>query len=162
MERARHDVGLGLDAFAPALGDGFSPARHPRTAALVERAHAAATAPLRAAKARFARVRPYDADERVQPAAAREDTPSYPSGHATRGVLVARVLAALAPARRDALLELGRQVGYDRVIAGVHYPSDVLAGQQLGDAIADALLATPAFRADLEAARAAEWSPQAR
>jgi hypothetical protein len=161
VERARDDVGLGLHAFASALGDASSP--RPRTAALLERAHAAATEPLRAAKARFGRPRPYAADARVHPGAEREESPSYPSGHATRGVLVARVLAELAPApaQRRALLEAGRQKGYDRVLCGVHYPSDVIAGQRLGDAIADVILADASFRAELDAARAAEW-PAAR
>jgi acid phosphatase (class A) len=156
-ERARRDVGLGLAAFAPALGDGFASASHPRTAALIDRAHAAATAPIRGAKARFGRVRPYDADRRVEPLD-REDTPSYPSSHATRGLLVARILGELSVGRAGALLDAGRRVGHDRVLAGVHYPTDVLAGQRLGDALADALLADRAFRAELEAVRAAEWS----
>jgi membrane-associated phospholipid phosphatase len=42
------------------------------------------------------------------------------------------------------------------VIAGVHYPRDVAAGQRLGEALARRLLADPGFRAALEAARA-EW-----
>jgi acid phosphatase (class A) len=160
VERARRDLGLGLDAFAPALGGGFDPARHPRTAALLDRAHASATGPIRAVKARFGRPRPYEADPRVEPAVPREDTPSYPSSHATRGVLVARVLAALAPARQEALLEAGLRAGFDRVLGGVHYPSDVLAGQRLGDMLASALLRDPAFIREIEAVRAAEWAPR--
>jgi acid phosphatase (class A) len=83
---------------------------------------------------------------------------SYPSGHATRGTLLARILAELAPERREALLRVGHQIGYDRVVGGVHYPSDVLAGDRLGDAVADALLADPDFRRQLEDVRRAEWS----
>jgi membrane-associated phospholipid phosphatase len=48
----------------------------------------------------------------------------------------------------------------DRVIAGVHYPTDVTAGMALGNAIADALLKNEKFRAELEMIRKAEWSPQ--
>jgi acid phosphatase (class A) len=157
VARARRDIGLGLDAFAPALGPGFDAGRHPRTAALLDRAHASASAPIRDAKARFRRVRPYDADRRVTPAVPPEDTPSFPSSHATRGVLIARVLAALAPSRGEALNEAGQRAGFDRVLAGVHYPSDVLAGQRLGEALAAALLQDPAFARDLAAVRAAEW-----
>jgi acid phosphatase (class A) len=91
----------------------------------------------------------------------REESFSYPSGHATRGVLAARVLAELAPARRAELLRLGEQVGYDRVVGGVHYPSDVLAGQRLGAALADELLARPELAAELAAVRAAEWTAPA-
>jgi acid phosphatase (class A) len=158
VARARREIGLGLEAFAPALGAGFDAARYPRTRALLDRAHASATAPIRDAKARYRRARPYEADRRVTPAVPPEDTPSFPSSHATRGVLVARVLAALAPSRGDALRDCGQRVGFDRVLAGVHYPSDVLAGQRLGEALAVALLETPAFARELEAVRAAEWA----
>jgi len=156
--RLSHDPGLGLDFFAPALGDGFDAAAHPRTRALIDRVHARATPIILGAKDRFGRARPYDADARVEPVAEKEATPSYPSGHATRGVLVARVLGELAPARREALRQAGLRPGYERVLGGVHYPSDVLAGFQLGDAIADAFLADPALQESLETVRRAEWA----
>ena len=62
---------------------------------------------------------------------------------------------SLGPMPRAAL-DRGRQVGYDRVLGGVHYPSDVDAGQVLGPVIAQAWLAEPAHQRRLEAARA-EW-----
>jgi acid phosphatase (class A) len=71
---------------------------------------------------------------------------------------MASVLAELAPDRRDALVRRGAQIGHDRVLAGVHYPSDVLAGLGLGEAIAQALLADAAFRASLEDVRKKEWA----
>ncbi|HET9596972.1 MAG TPA: phosphatase PAP2 family protein [Anaeromyxobacteraceae bacterium] len=157
VARLRHDPGLGLDFFAPALGERFDAAAHPRTRALIDRVHARATPVILSAKERFGRIRPYDSDARVEPVAEKESTPSYPSGHATRGVLVARVLAELAPARRDALRQAGLRPGYDRVLGGVHYPSDVLAGFRLGDAIADAFLADPALQESLETVRREEW-----
>lgn len=157
VARATRELVLDLDAFAAALGPGFDAGAHPRTRELLDLVHARATRPIQDAKKRFARPRPFQADARVAPAVEREVTFSYPSSHATRGVLVARVLADLAPARREALLEAGLRAGYDRVVAGVHYPSDVLAGQRLGGALADELLASPDVRARLEAARAAEW-----
>ncbi|HEX9290473.1 MAG TPA: phosphatase PAP2 family protein, partial [Anaeromyxobacteraceae bacterium] len=113
-------------------------------------------------KERFARPRPYDADVRVAPAVAREPSFAFPSGHAVRGVLHALLLAELAPARREALLERGRQIGFDRVRGGVHWPSDVEAGQRLGGALAAARLADPRFRARLEAAREKEWAAERR
>ncbi|HET9555477.1 MAG TPA: phosphatase PAP2 family protein, partial [Anaeromyxobacteraceae bacterium] len=108
-----------------------------------------------------ARPRPYEASAQVAPIVERERSASFPSGHATRGALFAALLAELAPGGRAALLRRGAEIGEDRVIAGVHYPSDVAAGQRLGEALARALLAEPAFRAALEAARAAEWGEAA-
>lgn len=157
IARAQAEVKIELETFAGAFGPGFEAAAHPRTRALLDRLHDDASVFVDRARAHFVRPRPFVAEPRVQPAVKREPSPSYPSSHGTRGVLYARVLAELAPARSEALLEVGRRVGSDRVLAGVHYPSDVLAGQRLGEALAAAMLATPSFRAEIAEVRAAEW-----
>src|SRR5208283_3499611 len=79
---------------------------------------------------------------------------AYPSGHATRGILFARILAQIAPDSRVELMERGREIGWDRVIAGVHRPSDIVAGRTLGEAIANALLDSKGFQEELAAAKA--------
>lgn len=157
IARAQAEVKIELETFAGAFGPGFDAAAHPRTRALLDRLHDEASAFVDQGREHFARPRPFVAEQRVQPAVKRETSPSYPSSHGTRGVLYARVLAELAPTRSEALLEVGRRVGFDRVLAGMHYPSDVLAGQRLGEALAAAMLATPAFRAEVTELRANEW-----
>lgn len=157
VRRAEAGVKLGLASFAEALGPGFDPARHPRTEALLAAVAEEARQATGELKRRWLRQRPFVADPRVQPAIEREPTPSYPSGHAARGVVFARVLAELAPERREALLQRGLSIGYDRVIGGVHWPSDVEASQRIAPAIADRILADPAWRARIEEVRAAEW-----
>lgn len=101
------------------------------------------------------RARPCNADPRVvviegvkKP---KQNDPGYPSGHSLRGVLYAELLAELMPDLRDKLMERGLQIGWDRVIAGVHYPSDVSAGRVLGHNIAQHLLHDEAFVHDLRA-----------
>ncbi len=79
---------------------------------------------------------------------------SYPSGHAAQGRLVADVLAAAVPTRAAVLAAWGDRLGDNRVVCRVHWPSDIVAGRKLGDAMFAALQADPAFRADLAAARA--------
>ena len=158
VARASSEEELSLEDFAGALGPGFDVARHPGTEALLALAVAASRPCVWAAKGAHGRPRPYAADPRVSPAATREDTASFPSGHATRGALMAAVLAELVPNRREALLRRGAQIGNDRVLAGVHYPSDVVAGQRLGDDMARALLADADFRAALEDVRKKEWA----
>ena len=88
-------------------------------------------------------------DQRIKPAADLEKSMSYPSGHATRGIIFALVLAELVPAQKDAILARGKQIGDDRVLAGVHFPSDVVAGQTLAKAILAQLMASEAFQGGL-------------
>lgn len=160
VERALSEVKLGLGAYATAAGRPLDAVRFPQTAALIDQVGKDIKAVTDQLKKHFQRPRPYLADPRVQPAIEREMSPSYPSGHATRGLAYAMVLAELAPERREALLAQGRLVGVDRVIGGVHYPSDIESGQRLALKLAGAWLADPLNRTRVEAVRAAEWSGQ--
>ena len=83
-----------------------------------------------------------------------EGTNSYPSGHSTVGTVDALVLAELFPEKRAAILALGRQIGWDRVLTGYHFLTDVRAGRVLGQAIVRELMANPAFQHDLAEAKA--------
>jgi acid phosphatase (class A) len=51
-------------------------------------------------------------------------------------------------------LEIGRNIGWDRVLIGKHFPTDIYAGRVLGKAIVHELLASPAFQHDLAEAKA--------
>ena len=62
------------------------------------------------------------------------ETPSYPSGHATLGRLVAKLVADEAPLEhRRNILDIGERIGYSRQVAGAHYASDTEFGHRLGD-----------------------------
>ena len=62
------------------------------------------------------------------------ETPSYPSGHATLGRLVAKLIADEAPLEhRRNILDIGERIGYSRQVAGAHYASDTEFGHRLGD-----------------------------
>ena len=98
-----------------------------------------------AVKAVYDEPRPFQVNDDVHPATDARPVASYPSGHAIRAVVYARLLGEIFPDHKDALLELAMQVGYGRVIAGVHFPMDVLAGQKLGNAYADVIVAQQAF-----------------
>lgn len=80
--------------------------------------------------------------------------PAYPSGHATQGYMTALVLSLVDPAHEAQYKALGFDVGLRREIAGVHYPSDSVAGRKLAQAILDKLVEVPAFKAQLERAKA--------
>jgi undecaprenyl-diphosphatase len=64
------------------------------------------------------------------------DRYSFPSGHATASMAVALAYGAAFPAFAVPLLLLAILVGFSRIRLGVHYPSDVLAGQLIAGATA--------------------------
>lgn len=156
-ERAKGEESLTPWTFADVLGPGFTKEKMPLTAALLDKVEQDTHASSDEAKRLWDRTRPPKQDARVTPFLKVPGNASYPSGHATRAMVWARILGALDPAHKDALRERARLVALDRVIAGVHYPTDVAAGMALGDALADQFLASPAFQADLAKAKA-EWT----
>lgn len=158
VQRALSEVKLTLGTYAAAAGVSLDAAHYPKTTALIDRVGKDIKVVTDGLKAHFRRPRPHLTDARVQPAIERETSPSYPSGHATRGLAYAIVLADLAPERRELLLAQGRLVGVDRVIGGVHYPSDIESGQRLALRLVNQWLADPQNRSLVESARAAEWS----
>lgn len=157
IQRALSEVKLTVGTYA-AAGVSLDAAQYPKTMALIDKVGKDVKAVTDGLKVHFKRPRPFMTDARVQPAVERETSPSYPSGHATRGLAFAIVLAELAPERREALLAQGRLVGVDRVIGGVHYPSDIESGQRLAIKLMATWLAAPQNRALVESVRAAEWS----
>jgi len=61
------------------------------------------------------------------------DPHSFPSGHAARSSMLAVIALGLGPLWLGlSLLVWAPLVGLARIILGVHYPSDVLAGMALG------------------------------
>jgi undecaprenyl-diphosphatase len=66
----------------------------------------------------------------------KTDPHSFPSGHATRAMLLGVLSLGLAPTWLGVLLIIwGPLVGIARIAMGVHYVSDVLAGWFLGTVI---------------------------
>lgn len=65
---------------------------------------------------------------------AHPDRFSFPSGHATAALSVALGYAVAVPPLAAPLVILGMIVGWSRVVLGVHYPGDVLAGQLIAAA----------------------------
>jgi acid phosphatase (class A) len=108
-------------------------------------------------KFRDQRLRPFVTDSSITPCI--EDTPrlresfSYPSGHGALGFGWALVLAEIAPAHADAIIERGRDFGWSRVVCGVHYPSDIDASRIVAAGAIARLHADPDFQRELAAAR---------
>lgn len=111
-----------------------------------------------AAKTRYTRLRPMVGHDDAPLCVPREvwmkTNPSYPSSNAEVGWAWALVLAELAPQKATPILARGLAIGENRAICGLHYPSDISAGQTMGAALVARLHADPAFMADLQTAKA--------
>jgi hypothetical protein len=154
VARCNEEVDGNAFELASVLGSSFNENDLPITAKLLDDAAKMAKPVFAAAKKVWNRHRPPVDNPEIHPCVPNEKTASYPSGHATRGMLWATIVAEIYPEKRDALLARGKQFGDDRFLSGIHYPSDVAAGQKLGAEIARRLLADPDFQARLKAAKA--------
>ncbi len=154
ITRAQSEEELTPAAFSNLFGPWFTPEKLPLTFALLNNASDDAHSIAASAKHLWQRPPPPLQDPALHPIVTLPKTFSYPSFHATRGALWAAILAQLAPDLRDPILARGAQIGEDRIIAGVHFPTDVAAGQRLGRYLAQRLLKNPAFQHDLALARA--------
>ncbi|MDP4025474.1 phosphatase PAP2 family protein [Methylobacterium sp. NEAU 140] len=157
---AANDVAEGaaavLDNYACILGTRIDQARVPATLNLLERARIDLANATRIPKVHFRRLRPFvgnDAPICVQRTQALADSFSYPSGHATQGWAYALILASLVPEKATAILARGRAYGESRIVCGVHWLSDVVAGRLNGSAVFAALVGDAAFRSDMDKAR---------
>jgi acid phosphatase (class A) len=159
LATADADLTKGPGLFACALGLNLTLANAPTVATLFRRTAADERAAVDPPKDHYGRRRPYlaaggDPAICVDKTASLAMSPSYPSGHSTLSWAWGLILAELAPDRAADILARARSIGESRVVCGVHYPSDVEAGRTNGAVLAAALHGDPAFRADLDKARA--------
>lgn len=138
---------LDLQRFVPLLGASLLEVDGRALAALFERLIAEVKLGYDSLKDHYGKPRPFVANDAVHPVAEARPVASYPSGHATRATVYGLLLTEIFPEHEAGLMELARQIGYGRVIGGVHYPSDVLAGEKLGTAYAAVIAGRPAFKA---------------
>ena len=156
LEAARRDDGDEKpDLFNAALG--FDVTALPATSKMLNDVLKEEDSDSKAAKAYFRRDRPWIVDTTIQTCAPHkptQDHASYPSGHATVAYGMGVVLANLMPGHAQAILERSRQFAENRIICGMHFRSDTIAGQQFGTIMAIRLMQNPQFQADMAAARA--------
>lgn len=146
--------------FATVLGPSFDLTKLPATARLLDDVAHEEKAAAKLAKVYFHRARPYVFDTGLKTCEKPDADPhnSYPSGHATLGFATGVVLAALLPSKSQVILARAADYAHERLVCGVHFRSDIVAGQVLGTAVALQLLADKDFRAEFDAA-AAELRP---
>ena len=133
---------------------GLTPERHRYTLELLGAGLRFATNTCQRIKWQLSVPRPVELNPTIQPMILTPGFSAFPSGHATEAFFAAELLHLLmTPTKADAptdnvmekentaslrcqLLRLAYRVSENRVVAGLHYPMDSIAGQALGIALA--------------------------
>ena len=68
-------------------------------------------------------------------------------------MVVTQILGMLIPQKEQDLKKLAQKISYRRILVGMHYPHDIIAGEQLARLILGGLLQNEEFRKDFENAR---------
>lgn len=89
-------------------------------------------------KQRTLRPRPYQVRPDIRLGAEPLDQFSFPSGHTLHAVSLSIVAVAHFPALGALLFPFALLVALSRVVLGLHYPSDVVAGAAIGAGLAAA------------------------
>lgn len=89
----------------------------------------------------FVRERPFITHAAINRGAAPLDRYSFPSGHTLHAVSFSWQACAHFPELAWVLLPLTALIAGSRVVLGLHYPTDVLAGASIGAALAELGLA---------------------
>jgi acid phosphatase (class A) len=96
-------------------------------------------------KTYWGRMRPYEVSNAVQPCLPPSGSASYPSGHSTLAHTFAAVLSSIDPGNQTVYQARADQIAEDRVMGGVHFPSDIAAGKILAAQLYRSMLQNPAF-----------------
>lgn len=140
------------------LGARFAQKPRPALTRLMGRLLVDADSLTRLLAERSPRPRPIKAIEGLEPCQrvndAIRDGASWPAGGAVAGSAYGEMFAALAPDRAANARGMGREIGLSRTVCRMNWPADVADGAVLGQRLYAAEAGSPAFAADLEAARA--------
>ena len=163
-KRVQADGEVTVFRFDDVLGPNFSKDKLPKLAAFFEHVQDAETPFYGAVKDYWKRPRPFVADARVHALPALKEgvynkdkhaySFSFPSGHSTFGATYAILLSQMVPEKRAELFGRGWQYGQNRVIGGVHFPTDVEAGRIDATVLVYAMMQNPQFQKDFADAKA--------
>lgn len=111
-------------------------------------------------KDHYKRIRPDHIDTTLKTVIPNPGHPAYPSGHGGQSHMVGLLLGLLDEKHKDIYMAHAWAIGTRREIAGVHYPSDAVAGRKLAEDVLEKLLEVPAFQEQLKKAKDSFTTPE--
>jgi acid phosphatase (class A) len=154
VDAARADRRTRIERFYGSLGlDPENPPALPHVEDLAQALEDDVRIAVRSAKEHFRRLRPYEIEPRLEPCIGDVAADlSFPSGHAAFAYAMAGMLSDLVPERRAALEARADEFARQRLVCGVHFPSDLAAGRKAAAWVLDAARSKPEYSS--EAAKA--------
>jgi acid phosphatase (class A) len=153
IEEAKADEKFTMDLVTNVVGPDFTPKNYPVTFDLLKRLLDDESFLTSTLKEEYKRNRPYQDHPEVKNLFPAKQY-SYPSGHASGSRILMLILAQLFPDKATALINRANTIAQSRVNAGVHYPSDIIAGNAVAHALEFAIQDNPEFQNDLAKAKA--------
>jgi membrane-associated phospholipid phosphatase len=86
-------------------------------------------------------IRPFQYDSEYRSVFTTPNHPSYPSAHSCNSMSTAAILAHYFPIDAEEVMAIAKEAGEARIWAGIHFRSDIVAGEALGQNVANAVLA---------------------
>ncbi|QEN87915.1 phosphatase PAP2 family protein [Labrys sp. KNU-23] len=136
------------------FGPKFDKTKLPKFAAFFDRVVETEAAVVDPAKKTLNRPRPHMVSDIVKPVVKLSSSGAYPSGHTTLGTLMGIVLADMIPEKRAEIMARAWDYGHSRLVAGIHYPSDIEMGRISGSVIAVTIVRQDDFKAEFAPAKA--------
>jgi acid phosphatase (class A) len=99
----------------------------------------------------YQRPRPYTTDPTIKPCIFMPPgNKAYPSGHSSHATAAACLLSKMFPGHSKELKKWVDHLAEQRIVGGVHHPSDVAAGKKLGRDICKRVAKEPDFAKDID------------
>ncbi|EJJ29298.1 acid phosphatase [Rhizobium sp. CF142] len=155
VDRAVADAEEDIWRYSDVIGNPkFTKENLPKFSAFFDRIVETEAAVVDPAKDVWKRTRPHLLyPDLIKPVVPLSKSGSYPSGHTTVGTLMGVVLSDMVPEKKDAIMARAWEYGWNRVVGGIHYPTDIEAGRISGIAIAQTIMQHDDYKAEYEAAK---------
>ena len=153
IKQAQDDDQRTVFRFADVMGPNFKTENLPLATKLFQHVYEDGRAATLAAKNFFKRTRPFVVDPEIKIIVVELPDFSYPSSHSTFGNEAGILLAEIVPENAAAIFARAAEYAHNRVVAGVHFPTDVEAGRIAASVIDNTLLHNSRFEADFAQAK---------